>query len=86
MRKSAAVYTTVYRFVLFSSFTPLLPRAVATEIVGIENCLDVLEAVAGEGGDQWHRRFGECSANHSRTSEIMKREAADAGAGAGFGP
>jgi DNA-binding NarL/FixJ family response regulator len=55
MLVESAVYTTVYSFVLFSSFNTELN--VAAKVVGIEDRFDDLKAVPGESGDRRHRRL-----------------------------
>jgi hypothetical protein len=44
------------------------------------------KAVAGEGRDLRHGCAGDRQPNHRRSPEIVKREAAGAGLGAGLGP
>src|SRR5260370_41926281 len=58
----------------------------AAEVVRVKDRLDVLEAMAGEGRELRHRRLGERQTYDSRSSQIVKRQAIDAGAGAGLGP
>jgi hypothetical protein len=50
--------------------------------VRVKDRLDIPQVMAGEGRDLRHRRLGKRQANYNRTSQIMKRDTADAGAGA----
>jgi hypothetical protein len=76
-RKSAAVHGSFYSFVLFRDSARQLLN-VTTEVMGIEDRFDVLEAVPGEGRDLRHGGLSERQAHHGSPSQIMKREAADA--------
>jgi hypothetical protein len=44
--------------------------------VAVEDGLNVLEAVTGEGGDLWCRSLSQRQAYDRRTAQIVKREAA----------
>jgi hypothetical protein len=50
--------------------------------VGIEDRLDVLQAVSRERRDLRHGCLGKLQAHHCRTSQIVKRQAPHAGASA----
>jgi len=59
---------------------------VATEIVRVEDGLDVLQRVAGYGSDLRYARAGNRQPNNRRAAQVVKCEAADASALASFRP
>ena len=59
---------------------------IATEIMRVEDSLDVPQTVAGEGRDLRHSCIGQSEPHDGRAAQVVERQAGDAGLAASLCP